>query len=65
MSPSFRQQISLNVEKTEQRLNDLQSQPQPDPRIIEGERRELEVLKRKLSALPIDISPQPEEALTH
>ncbi len=54
MSPSFRQQISSNITQTEDRLNQLLAQNQPDSRTIEGEQRELEILKRKLSALPED-----------
>lgn len=36
----------------EDRLNFLRTQNQPDTRVIEGERHELEILKRKLSLLP-------------
>lgn len=52
MSPSFREQISSNIRDTEDRLNFLRMQNQPDQRVIEGESRELEILKRKLSLLP-------------
>ena len=62
MSPSFRQQISSTLNEAEHRLNRLQTQPQTDPRLIEGEQREIEILRRKLGALPEDT---PEPALTH
>ncbi len=52
MSLSFREQISSNIRDTEDRLNFLRMQNQPDQRVIEGEARELEILKRKLSQLP-------------
>lgn len=52
MSPSFREQISSNIRNMEDRLNFLRMQNQPDQSVIEGEKRELEILKRKLSLLP-------------
>ena len=55
MSPSFREQISSNIRDTEDRLNFLRMQNQPDQRVIEGESRELEILKRKLSQLPVEV----------
>lgn len=64
MSPSFRQQISSNITDTEQRLNQLQAQKQPDTRTIEGEQKELDILKRKLGALPEDAT-ESSPALTH
>ena len=64
MSPSFRQQISSNITQTEDRLNQLLAQSQPDSRIIEGEQRELEILKRKLSVLPEDAA-ETTPVLTH
>ena len=54
MNPSFREQIGSKLRDTEDRLNFLQAQNQPDQRVIEGERRELEILRRKLSLLPRD-----------
>ena len=62
MSPSFRQQIRSTLHEAEHRLNRLQTQPQTDPHMIEGELREIDILKRKLSALPEDT---PEPALAH
>ena len=62
MSPSFRQQISSNITETEQRLHTLETAPRVDPRVVEGERKELEILRRKLRAMPEDA---PEPAFTH
>lgn len=62
MNPSFREQISSNIRSTEDRLNFLRMQNQPDQSVIEGEARELEILKRKLSQLPVGIE---EGVLSH
>ena len=62
MSPSFREQISTDIRSTEDRLNFLRLQAQPDQRTIEGEQRELEILKTKLRAMPLDVE---DLALTH
>ena len=54
MNPSFREQISSTIRNTEDRLNFLRMQNQPDQRVIDGESRELEILKRKLGQLPAE-----------
>ena len=62
MSPSFREQISSNIRDTEDRLNFLRLQNQPNQSVIEGETRELEILKRKLTQLPVGME---EGVLSH
>ncbi len=55
MSPSLRQQIDVNIREIELRLDRLAFQQQPDPHRIEAEKKELEILKQKLHALPQDV----------
>ena len=54
MSPSLRQQIDINIREIELRLDRLSFQQQPDPHSIEAEKKELDILKQKLQALPQD-----------
>lgn len=55
MSPSLRQQIDVNIREVELKLDRLHFQQRPDPRQIEAETRELEILRQKLDALPQDV----------
>lgn len=52
MSPTFREQISSTIQETEHKLDQLRAQPQPNEQTIEGNEKELQILKRKLQALP-------------
>ena len=54
MSPSLRQQINVTIVEIERKLDRLAFQQQPNPRVIEAEQHELEILRRKLQALPQD-----------
>ncbi len=54
MSPSLRQQITFNIREIELRLDRLAFQQQPDPNHIEAEKKELDILRQKLRALPQD-----------
>ena len=55
MSPSLRQQIDVNIREIELRLDRMSFQQRPDPHQIEAEKRELEILRQKLHALPQDV----------
>ena len=51
MTPTLRQQIDSAIESAEQQLESSKHQPQPDPRVIEGNEKELRVLKNKQSLM--------------